>query len=299
MLAMAALVFVAVLLAGLWARELAGRPERQLELVFGTGGEDHASDDSRTGGRPLAGLEAEARRAGLPVSAVQFLGLSVIVALLGAGLAYTLLPRWYALLLGAAAGLFGPPWWVRRARRARAEAFSRALDGALGKVASYLRAGCSLEQAVQMAAGEVEEPVQSELQRAGRAISLGATAAEALAAVARRVESRDFELVVVSVGILTRTGGNLAEVLQKIAQQVQERRLTRQAVLAATTQVRMTAYVITAMPFAMTLLLRLLNPQYFAPMLESTAGQVVLIACYGAVVLAWAWIRRMLQVAAD
>ncbi len=303
MLLMGSFVFLAVLFAGLALRELPRRSERQIQLVFGETGPPGATpgrapEAAAGSGRAGAGL-VEGEPTGGGLTAVQLLGLSAVVSLFGAAAAYTVLPRWYAPMLGALAGLWAPRWWVARVRHARAEAFGNTLDAALGKMASYLRAGRSLDQAIQLMAEETDGPARTEFQRAGRAISLGATPAEALARVAQRVQSRDFELVVVAVSILTRTGGNLAEVLQKIAQQIQERRLARKAVLATTAQIRITAYTITAMPFAMTLLLRALNPDYFEPLLASGSGQAVLAGCYGAVGLAWVWIRTMMRMEVD
>lgn len=303
-----ALAFLSVFLMWAAVRDVPSAKEEKLRHVFGPGPGDEAgagaaepelAEEEKRSRGILARWEAEARAAGLQATAVRLLGLSAVTGLFGAAVAYSIFPRWYVTLVGVLLGLAAPRWLVNRAKRARSEAFSKALDGALGKLASYLRAGRSLEQAIQLGAGEMDEPARTELQRAGRAIGLGATAAEALAGILDRVDSRDFELVVVAVSILTRTGGNLAEVLQKIAQQVQERRLTRQAILAATAQVRVTAYVVSAMPFAMTLLLRILNPEYFGPMMQSPTGQMVMVACYGAVAVAWLWIRRILDVEVD
>lgn len=255
--------------------------------------------DAPVRGGFLGRLEMEARRAGLQVTGPQLLAAALLAGAMGAGLAYTLVPRWHVALLASLVGTLVPRLWIARARRQRADAFSQALDGALGVLSSALRAGSSLAQAIGRAAEQADEPVRSELLRAARAIALGATAAEALASVSNRVESREWELVAVATTILTRTGGNLAEVYSQIAGTIRARRAARKAVLAQTAQIRMTAGMVGIMPVGVTLVIRAMNPGYFDPMLSSPLGLAVFAAAFALIAVGWMWIRSMANMAPD
>ncbi len=244
----------------------------------------------------LSRLEMEARQAGLNIPGRNFL----IVAILGAGAAFTaalaLTNSVHVAGVASLGGLIAPRLWLASEKRKRTEAFARQLDGGLFIAASAIRAGASLAQAIEQVSRDGAEPLASEFAQADRAIKLGADPSAALAAMKDRVLCPDMDLAIVATQILTRTGGNLAECYERIAEAVRARRAFRQAVRAYTTVARMSGGVVSLVPVGVTLLVRTINPNYFDPMLRSPIGRFVFAGSFGLIVLGWFVTRRMLDV---
>lgn len=196
----------------------------------------------------------------------------------------------------AGLGLFLPRLLKSLAESRRSRAFSEGVPVALAVMSASLRAGASLSQAIERAAADSPEPVKSELDRAARAIKLGATPEEALEAVSRRVKSSDFDLAATATAILSRTGGNLAEMYDRVSETVRERQAFRKAVMAHTAQARLSGVVVSVMPFLVTGLLYLMNPRYYDPLLESPVGRLAFYASFAMIGVGWFVVRSMLSV---
>lgn len=244
-------------------------------------------------------LEAEARQAGINATGRQF----VLVALgVGAG-AYTgamvLTGSVPIAVVASLVGLLAPRWWLAREKKKRAQVFARQLDGALMLLSGSLRAGASLSQSLSKVAEESADPLQTEFKKVDKAVQLGMLPAEALAAIRERVASPELDLMVVTTKILTRSGGNLAEIYDKVAQAVREQRTFRESVKAHTAQARSTATVVTLIPLIVTAFVRLLNPHYFDPMLHSASGKLLFLGAFAVIGMGWVVISRMIDVSLD
>jgi len=303
----AVLWFVAVLaaLVGLRGgfvktRDLAG--EFHVDDEAGADGMDvrpasQLADREQVTGLPfVARLEAKARMAGIRANGTTLVTLAVLSGAAAFTVVLALTNQVPLAALVSPIGLLAPNVWISREKEKRTEAFARQLDGALLIAASALRAGSSLAQAIEQVARDAGEPLSEEFAKADRAIKLGADPAAALAAVRQRVESPDLDLAVVATQILSRTGGNLAECYENIAEAVRVRRAFRQAVRAHTAQLRMSGTIVSLMPIGITLLIRMVNPRYFDPMLETTLGQVMFVGSFVLIGIGWLATRRVLGV---
>lgn len=246
----------------------------------------------------LGALEAEARRAGMNVTLSQLLAVALGAGAIMGGLMYTLVPIPSIAIATSFLGLLAPRLWIARRRAKRAEQFSRALEGALNIMAQSLRAGSSLAQAVIRAADQSDEPVRSELMRAANVIKMG-TPVEALSIVSKRVDSPDWELVVVAVEVLEQTGGDLAEVFDQIRDTIRQRRLAREAIRTQTTNNRMTGMLLSILPILVVFMVRIISPDYFAPMLSSPVGVMVFVGCFFLIGLGFLWVRNLTNVPVD
>ncbi|MEM3433846.1 MAG: type II secretion system F family protein [Candidatus Methanomethyliaceae archaeon] len=244
-------------------------------------------------------LEEEAAKAGIKTTAYNLL----VIALVGsAGIftaIYVILGSWQVAVVGSLLGLIAPHWWIQRQKAARAAAFAKGLDGALMLAASTLRAGASLSQALEKVSKESTEPVATEFKRLDAAIKAGMTPTQAIATLRERVDSPEVNMFIAGSEILFQTGGNLAEVYENIAQSIRQHRNFRQAVIAYTAQARMSAVVVTLVPIGVTAFVRMLNPDYFTPMLKSPMGSILFYGSYAAIAVGWAIIQRMINVAMD
>lgn len=211
-------------------------------------------------------------------------GFSVVMACVGS------LPLAVA---GMAVGVLAPRWFESRRKAAREAAFSRQLEGAVSLMASVLRAGGSLEQAVGRVAERYGEPLGPEFARALKEARAGRPCAEAVAAIEERVPIPEMRVLAVAVTVCSRTGGDLASLMDRTAEAVRSRRQVAQMFRAFTAQGRMQATVIGLAPLGMLGVLRLVVPSMLDPLLKTPWGQVMLYFCFGWMALGWWVISRM------
>lgn len=238
--------------------------------------------------------ERLALQAGLGWSRKLYLGLA------SAGLALAALLTLSGLtgtgLMLALAGLAGPWLYVRRLRDLRAALFARQLPPALFLAASVLRSGGTLLQAVEAIAAEMPEPLGGEFRQIQAKLRLQVPAHQAVAEAHARVHVPEFAAVVVAARLGTEVGGDLARIFEEIGRAVADAQNARQGLRALTTEGRISADLIAAMPLVVMGLLHLVSPGYFAGYWESWTGRMVLSLCLGAIYLGWRTVRRMVEI---
>ncbi|MFZ5825166.1 MAG: type II secretion system F family protein [Bacillota bacterium] len=224
----------------------------------------------------------------------------VYLALAGAGLLVGLLLGLLGLagsgLLAVLAGLAGPWLYARRLATHRTALFARQLPPALFLAASVLRAGGTMLQAVEAIAREMDDPVGAEFRQIRAKMRLQVPAHQAMGEALERVGLREFAAVVVAARIATEVGGDLAHIFEEIGRAVADAQSSQRALRALTTEGRLSADLIAALPFLVMSLLHLLSPDYFAPYWASWSGRALLALCLGAIYLGWRTVRRMVDI---
>ena len=178
----------------------------------------------------------------------------------------------------------------------RKAAFAEQLDDILALLASNLRAGHSLPQALDSLTGDIEEPASSEIIRAVTQVRVGRDLTEALSDVAERMDSDDFRWITQAIAIHRQVGGNLAEVLDTVANTIRERGQVRRQVSSLSAEGRLSAYVLIALPFFVVLFLSLVNPGYLAVFTATTIGWVMLAVAAVLLVVGIFWLRATVKV---
>ncbi len=178
----------------------------------------------------------------------------------------------------------------------RAAAFSEQLPDVLQLVASSLRSGFSLSQALDSVVSEGNQPVASEIGRALAEVRLGLELEDALDKVADRIRSRDLSWVVMAVRISRQVGGNLAEVLATTVHTMRERAQMRRQVRALSAEGRLSAYVLVSMPIGIGLWLFLVRRDYVRPLYTTGPGIVMLIMAVLALLVGSWWLSRVVKV---
>jgi tight adherence protein B len=196
----------------------------------------------------------------------------------------TFLAMWLLAMLGGSLlfGLLGlgVPFAVRamirrKVDRRRAD-FSEQLPDNLQVLASALRAGHSLVGALSVVVEDAAEPSQSEFRRVIADEQLGVSLEDALNVVARRMQSRDLEQVGLVAALQHETGGNMAEVLDRVTETIRERFEIRRIVQTLTAQGRMSRWVVSLLPIILLATISILNPTYVEPLYKETFGRVLL-----------------------
>ncbi|MBF4160563.1 type II secretion system F family protein [Nocardioides acrostichi] len=201
------------------------------------------------------------------------LGIVIVAGLLG------LLIGGGSIVLGLvflALGVVGP--WVflglKRSRRRRK--FNDSLPDVLGLMSGALTAGLSLSQAADTVHREGPEPVATEFKRVLVETRLGVDLETALGDLAVRFDSKDFAWVVMAIKIQRQVGGNLAELLDTVAETMRERAYLRRQVAALAAEGKLSAYVLGGLPPIFLLYLVLTNGSYVNPLFTDPRGLIML-----------------------
>ena len=153
----------------------------------------------------------------------------------------------------------GIPAALRAALRKRTERMREQLPDVLTILASSLRAGHSFMQALDAVAREIPQPAATEFQRVVAEIRLGRSTDDALEALSERVGSSDFKWAVLAVNIQREVGGNLAEILDNVADTLRERAQMRRQIRVLTAEGRLSAWVLTLLPLGIAVILLVLG----------------------------------------
>ena len=206
-------------------------------------------------------LDKRLEQAGIALRAGEYVVLALSAVVVAIVLGLLISGPVTALLLAALAATVAhlAPNVLRRRRR---RAFSEQLSDTLQLLAGSLRAGYGLLQAVDALSKECAEPTNHEFRRLVVEIRMGRDLSEALAAMAERLDTEDFDWVVQAIEINREVGGDLAEVLDTVSNTIRERNQVLRQVKALTAEGRFSAYILLALPFVLAGAMYLLNPDY-------------------------------------
>ncbi|HEX6677859.1 MAG TPA: type II secretion system F family protein [Actinomycetes bacterium] len=220
---------------------------------------------------------------------------------LGSGLAVPLLLLALSrnLFIGFAGAVLGAlvPLVVLIVKAARRQArFDEQLPDTLQLLSGALQAGHSLLQAIDTAAKEAGEPISVEFQRVLTEARLGMPLDEALEGMAKRMNSQDFEWTVMAVGLQRQIGGNLAELLNAVAQTMRDRYSLKRQVRALSAEGRLSSVILSILPFVMFFLLLFLNPTFLAPLFSTPLGFVMLSGAAVLLIVGIVWMRKITEI---
>lgn len=196
-----------------------------------------------------------------------------------------------ALAAGALPGLA-----VARIRRRHVDAFRQQTPDLLMLIAGALRAGNGLAQALAGAAAEIAPPARQELALMLREQRLGATLAESLAGLQRRLRVEETALFASALRIGTESGGNVADALESLADATRRKLAIEGKIRALTAQGRLQAWVMTMLPAGVAALLGAFDPEAMRPLLADWRGWVVCAAVALMQVAGFLTIRRLVAI---
>jgi tight adherence protein B len=180
-----------------------------------------------------------------------------------------------AVAAGVGVGLL--PWlYVSYRRSQRLARFENQLPEALDLMLRALRSGHSFPSALQMVSQEMANPVAAEFSTVHDEVNFGVAMEQALTNLTARVPLTDLRYFVVAVLIQRESGGNLTEVLGNLSRLIRERLKLRSKVKVMSADGRLSAWILTLMPFALAALMNAFNPDFMAPLWTDPMGVVIL-----------------------
>lgn len=235
------------------------------------------------------------QQADVPLRAAEVLFYVPAAAVIGALTALLLGSPVGALLVLVVVGL-GPLAVVQWRAEQRIRAFERQLPDTLNLLAGALRAGFSFLQGLETVAEETIDPMRRELQLVLNEARLGRPLEESLGAVAVRMRSRDLEWAVMAIAIQREVGGNLAALLDTVADTMTKRERLRREIGALTAEGRLSGIVLSIFPPAFAVVLYLIQPEYIERLFNHSIGIVSMIGAAVLSVLGWLWLRKIVDI---
>ena len=234
------------------------------------------------------------QRAGTRFTAGEFVMASSLCAALGFGFAQSL--GYSVALLAGVVGLLLPAIVVRVMTAARLRKFEAQLPDALDMLVNAMRAGFSFQAAMRFAGEEIPKPLGEEFIRVHEEQRLGVDTRSALLALQSRVDTIDVRMFVSAMLIQRETGGNLGEVLGGLANLIRSREALRAQIDTLTAEPKLTGRVLSALPFLAFLLMWTANNDQFRPMVESPAGQRLLLYAVVSMLLGGILLHKMANI---
>jgi tight adherence protein B len=241
-------------------------------------------------------LDLRLEAAGVSLRSGEFVVASVVGGLIGAAVGSAVLSNPIMALGFAALCALLPSLVLRFSLNRRAEKLREQLPDVLTIMASSLRAGHSFLQSLDTVSKEITQPAKAEFQRVVAEVRLGRPVEDALEALADRVGSADFIWAVLAVNIQREVGGNLAEILDNVADTLRERATMRRQVQVLTTEGRLSAWVLTLLPFAIAGYMTLVNPEYIGLLVTNHVGWFMLGGAAGLMTLGIFWMRKIVNI---
>lgn len=229
----------------------------------------------------------EQYRLALEQADVRVRGEEILLAILGGGIGVWVL----VLLFGHLSPLYGAAAFpicltlaacgadavIAQKRRKRFAKFTDQLELVLRLMASGLRAGLGLRQALVLVMDELDDPARTEFMRVLGQANIGQSVYDALDGLAKRMPSDECSMMVRAIRVQSQTGGNLAKVLDHLAHTIKERRRVYRKMRALTAEGRMTAWVIALLPVIVGVMIIGLNPTMRHALLVTGTGHIVMV----------------------
>lgn len=235
-------------------------------------------------------------QAGSPLPAYRLVLVCASLMLGGALLGLVILGN--ALFAGLLALSLGsvPLGYFSFRRQRRLEQFEEQLPEALEIMTRALRAGHPFNETLALIAEDMDDPIASEFRTTFADINYGADVRSVFLSLLERTPSMSLTVMVISVLIQRETGGNLAEVLEKIAAVIRARFRFQRQVRTLSAEGRLSAWILAMVPFVLFVALMLSSPEYMPTLLDHPTGQKMIGATFVLMVVGVLWIRRIIRI---
>lgn len=212
-------------------------------------------------------------------------------------LAHTLLQlaAWIAITGALAAFLVAPRALISWEQRRADAQFTAIFPDAIDTLVRVLRAGLPVSAGIRAVAADLPRPVSTLFVKIVNETEIGIALEELLAAVVERVGLPDFNFFVTAVSLQSSTGGNLAQTLETLGEIIRKRRGMRLKAWAATSEVRMSAIVLSAIPFFVFGAFTLASPSYIDQLISDPRGNIIIGTALLLLLLAGATMRWMVR----
>lgn len=240
-------------------------------------------------------LSAQLQRSGIQTDPPKFfayqIGIAAALGLLGYALSGLLASTVLVIFI-----IVLPMIYIRYKAGKLQNLLDEQLPELLTIVAGLLNAGYGFFQALDSAIKELNPPITYEFKKVMTDARLGISLEQSLDSLAKRVESRDYNWLIVAIKIQRQTGGNLAEILEMLAKTIKEREQLIRQMKTLTAEGRLSAYILIAMPIVLGLILYIVNPGYISVLFTSRTGIIMLATAIMLIMIGSYWMKKIVDV---
>jgi tight adherence protein B len=284
--------------------------KRVAEALRGLSSSDDApvqiSRDDSIGGHPLINqllssldlikrMDSMIRQADLRITVTRLLAFSLVAGLMAGLAAYTIVNPVFALLLAIQAAAL-PILHVSMKRKKRLRKFNEQLPDTLDLFGRSLAVGHAFSESLHQVASEMPDPISTEFRITFEEQKLGLSTKVALDRLAERVPLLDLRLCITAMHIQRETGGNLAEILEKVGETIRLRFKLMEDFRTMTTSARGSAWILCGLPFGIVGLMTLINPEYMSVLLNDQRGHYILMIAAVLMFLGIVTIKKILAI---
>ena len=184
-------------------------------------------------------------------------------------------------------------WWKRKKRF---DTILEQLPDSLDLISRALSAGHAFSEALHMVSMEMPDPIATEFRKAYEEQNLGLSVKLALENLTQRVPLLDLKLCVTAILIQRETGGNLAEILEKVSYTIRERFRIMGDLKTLTTSSRMSAWLLCALPIFVAIMVTVMNPDYMSVLWKDPRGHYLIAAALFMQITGMLIVRKILQI---
>lgn len=235
-------------------------------------------------------------RSAWPLRASEFRVLQAVGAVAGGLVGGIMLPMWWLGLPCAAVGSVIPMMILKRRCTKRTTLFVSQLPETLELLAGSLQAGYGFMQALDTLVAEASAPTSEEFGRVLAEARLGMPLDEALQDMGQRIDSEDFGWVVLAINIQRQVGGNLAILLKTVANTLRERENVRRQIKVLSAEGRLSAGILTGLPFGLAGYIALVNPSYIGKLFTESFGRIMVGGALVMMGIGIAWMRKLIKI---
>ncbi len=241
-------------------------------------------------------FDLKLRRAGMNISGTKFVTMHMVAVVVVTAAVFILTKNFLVTLAVVVFIIFIPFLLINFKTNQRIKKFNEQLPDTLQLVEGALKAGYSLNQSLVMVINETKPPISEEFRITLNEIRMGISEKAALENMAKRINSELFDWVILAVNIQREVGGNLAEIMDIIANTIREKERVLRQIKALTAEGKLSAYVLIGLPIILGIALSILNKAYISVLFSTKIGFMMLALAAILMIIGIVWILRIVKI---
>ena len=235
-------------------------------------------------------------RSGNKYLVYRVVGLSILLAAVAASLSWMVFRIWYVPIVTAAIVVFLPYMKISIDAKKRLALFEEQLPDAIETMTRALRAGHPFSAALKLIADDFDDPIAGEFELTFGDINYGNDVRRAMLGLLHRIPTITVMALVTAILVQKESGGNLAEILERISSVIRGRFQLQRKVKTLSAEGRMSAWVLAMVPLGLFVVLTITSPDYLPVLVDDARGQKMIVGSIISGFIGILWIRRILRI---